>query len=277
MDEKNRGIYALVGNLYLWLLIFVLGMVIFTFTDLPIAKAVYHFNDTYGKIFEILGVVPTSLAGIFFAISNLKTLRIAHNRRLAVLVSGLAIFLFVGFNLLSIFMLDRQWFLPMILIDIIFIRISIRANDYIVSHATTVELRKVMLVALFSTLVAVLGQTLIKYGFNRPRFFTLTDPDTQFTYWFVRHPIAHDSSFPSGHSAQAALTYVLVLFKRFLPKLRTKKWDIFLWSISFIVTGSTMLARMFLGAHYATDVWAGAFLTFFTISLSVRYVDRTYK
>ncbi len=266
-----------VRNSLLWIIIFVTGMVVFTFTDLPIAKAVYALNNPYGKFFEILGIVPTSLAGIFFSISNLKTLRIAYNRKLAVIVSFLSIFAFAGFNLLSLYYLDSRFCVPMVLVDIVIIRISVMANDYICSHATSVELRKIMLVALFSTLVAVLGQTIIKYGFNRPRFITLTNPDVQFTYWFVHHPIAHDSSFPSGHAAQAALTFVLVLFKRFLPKLRTRKWDIILYSIAIFVTVSTMFARMLLGLHYASDVWAGCFLTLFTISASVRYVDKLYN
>ena len=134
-----------------------------------------------------------------------------------------------------------------------------------------------MIIALVSALVAVAGQTIIKMAFNRPRFISLTDPDTQFTYWFVRHPIAHDSSFQSGHAAQAALSFILVFIKRFLPKLRSRKWDLALWVIAIFITVSTMISRLLLGVHYATDVWAGCFLTLFTISLTNWYVEKTYK
>ena len=34
---------------------------------------------------------------------------------------------------------------------------------------------------------------------------------------------------------------------------------------------------MLLGVHYATDVWAGCFLTLLTISLSNWYVEKTYN
>ena len=130
-----------------------------------------------------------------------------------------------------------------------------------------------MLIALIA---AVMGQTVIKFGFNRPRFRTLTDPDAQFTYWFVHHPFILDSSFPSGHAAQSALAFLLLYLKRFIPKLRTRKWDAVLGGIAVFVTVSTMLSRMFLGAHYATDVWAGCFLTLGTISVANRCVENSY-
>ena len=217
------------------------------------------------------------MAGIFFTISNFLTLRVAKKRLLSILVGWLALIVFVGFNLLSVAMLNSRWLLLIMVFDVSFVAFSMWANRYICSYARVVELRKVMMIGLSATLVAVLGQTIIKYGFNRPRFITLTDPDAQFTYWFVRHPIAHDSSFPSGHAAQSALSFILVFLKRFIPRLRSKKWDVTLWSLAIFITGSTMISRMMLGVHYATDVWAGCFLTLLTISVTNWYVERTYK
>ena len=277
MGDNKSTSRSMVWNSFLWVVVFIVGMVIFTFYDLPIAKKVYLLNESYGRFFEIIGLITTPMAGIFFAISNFLTLRVARKRILSIILSWLALIVFVGFNLLSVAMLNIHWLGEVFLFDLLFIRFSMWANRQICSSARVVELRKVMLVGLIACLAAVLGQTLIKYFFNRPRFITLTDPDTQFTYWFVRHPIAHDSSFPSGHAAQAALSFILVLIKRFIPYLRTRKWDIVMWSTAIFITLSTMISRMFLGVHYATDVWAGCFLTLFTISFSVMYVDRNYK
>ncbi|SCZ77491.1 phosphatase PAP2 family protein [Pseudobutyrivibrio xylanivorans] len=277
MGEQKSGIKAVVWNSLLWIIVFAVGMLIFTFYDLPIAKEVYSIDSAYGRFFEIIGLITTPMAGIFFAISNFLTLRVARKRILSIILGWLALIVFVGFNLLSVGMLNSRWLGVIFLCDLLFIRFSMLANRYICSHAQVVELRKVMMVGLVATLVAVLGQTIIKYGFNRPRFITLTDPDTQFTYWFVHHPIAHDSSFPSGHAAQSALSFMLVFLKKFLPKLRTPKWDIALWAVAIFITLSTMISRMLLGVHYATDVWAGCFLTLFTISLTNWYVEKTYK
>ena len=267
----------LVRKPLVWIFIFVIGMLIFTFLDLPIAKAVYRIDSTYGRIFEIVGLFTTPMAGIFFAISNFYTIRLAKKRIISFILGWLALILFIGINGLSIFILNEEWFANILMSYVLFIIFSRWAVRYICSYAQVVELRKVMIVGLSATLMAVLGQTLIKYCFNRPRFIWLTDPDTQFKYWFVHYPMAHDSSFPSGHAAQSALSFILVMFKRFVPIFRTRKWNIIMWTVAIFITGSTMISRMLLGVHYATDVWAGAFLTLFTISLSNWYVEKVYK
>ena len=56
MDDNKSNSRSIVWNSVLWILVFVVGMVIFTFYDLPIAKKVYLFNEAYGKIFEILSI-----------------------------------------------------------------------------------------------------------------------------------------------------------------------------------------------------------------------------
>ena len=277
MGENKSSIKRVVWNSALWIIVFVLGMSIFTFYDLPIAKAVYRFDSSYARFFEIVGLLTTPMAGIFFAISNFLTIRVAKKRVVSIILGWLSLIVFVGFNLLSVGMLNSRWLGVIFILDMLFIRFSMWANRYICSYAQVVELRKVMMVGLVATLVAVLGQTIIKYGFNRPRFITLTDPDSQFTYWYVHHPIAHDSSFPSGHAAQSALSFILVYLKKFVPKLRSKKWDVAFWVLAIFITGSTMISRMLLGVHYATDVWAGCFLTLFTISFTNWYVEKTYK
>ena len=259
-----------------WAVIFAALMAVFTFLDLPLAKALYHYSDLYGEIFQIVGIVPTCVAGVFFAVSNLCTRRIARRRILSAVLSVLSILFFTGFTLISVAHLDRGWLVPIAVFSVLFLLLSVLANRVICRKANLFELRKVMLIALIAALAAVMGQTVIKFGFNRPRFCTLSDPDTQFTYWFVHHPFAWDSSFPSGHASQSALVFLLLYLKRFIPKLRTKKWDVVLSVAAVFVTGSTMLSRMFLGMHYATDVWAGCFLTLGAISAANRYVENCY-
>lgn len=272
-----RVLEKLVYKPVLWIIVFVIGMVVFTFLDLPIAKAVYRIDSTYGRIFEIIGLFTTPMAGIFFAISNFYTIRLAKKRGVSIILGWLALIAFIGINGLSIYMLNKEWFARMITIYALFIVFSRWAVKYICSYSQVVELRKVMIVGLSAALVAVLGQTLIKYCFNRPRFIWLTDPEAQFNYWFVHYPIVHDSSFPSGHAAQSALSFLLVMFKRFVPQFRTRRWSIIMWTAAIFITVSTMISRMLLGVHYATDVWAGAFLTLFTISLSNWYVEKVYR
>ena len=58
-------------------------MSVLTVLDLPVARAIYHYSDVYGRIFEIAGVVPTCMMGAFFAVSNLATRHIARRKVLS--------------------------------------------------------------------------------------------------------------------------------------------------------------------------------------------------
>lgn len=98
-------------------------------------------------------------------------------------------------------------------------------------------------------LVAVLGAALLgfaaKLGFDRPR------PD------LVPHGVVvHTSSFPSGHAAGAAATYLTLgaLLARFQPHRRLKVYVI---TLAAAVTVAVGVSRVYLGVHWPTDVLAG--------------------
>jgi len=91
----------LVWKPQVWIVVFVIGMVVFTFLDLPIAKEVYRFDSAYGRVFEIVGLFTTPMVGIFFAISNFYTIRLAKKRLLSFVLGWLALIAFIGINGLS--------------------------------------------------------------------------------------------------------------------------------------------------------------------------------
>lgn len=88
----------------------------------------------------------------------------------------------------------------------------------------------------------------LKHFFFRPRPFleqavTLrVSPETTST-------LRHDSSFPSGHSANAFM--VAALFAR---RFRRKQFAL------YGLAAGVALSRIYLGVHYPSDVLAGAFL-----------------
>lgn len=103
----------------------------------------------------------------------------------------------------------------------------------------------VALLMLASVAGGLLGSHLLKEGFERPR------PDV------VPHRVEVSSaSFPSGHSMQAAATYLTLgaILARVQKRRRLKAYILALAAFLTLLVG---FSRVYLGVHYPTDVLAG--------------------
>lgn len=102
--------------------------------------------------------------------------------------------------------------------------------------------------ALFTAAALTSGwllSSLLKLGFDRPR------PD------LVPHgSIVYTTSFPSGHSMMAAVTYLTlaIMLARVHPHYRLKAY---LLLIAILLTVLVGISRVYLGVHWPSDVLAG--------------------
>jgi undecaprenyl-diphosphatase len=105
--------------------------------------------------------------------------------------------------------------------------------------------RSTMVFLVVAVAGGMLATSLIKAGFDRPR------PD------LVPHGMhVVTASFPSGHSMQAAVTYLTLAV---LSARVQSRWviKVYLIALAALLTVAVGISRVYLGVHWPTDVVAG--------------------
>ena len=116
---------------------------------------------------------------------------------------------------------------------------------------------------------------LLKYFWGRVRFRDLLAAGSydEFTNWFVVNGATGDKSFPSGHTASAAVSYLLMLVPFVKNKYGAKKYTPVLFFVPFVYTSVVAFTRLVMGAHYLTDVTVGGIITFTLVIVSIALLD----
>jgi undecaprenyl-diphosphatase len=102
-----------------------------------------------------------------------------------------------------------------------------------------------MLLMVMAVVSGVLVSTVLKSSFDRPR------PE-----WGSALTATFTSSFPSGHSMLSAVVY-LVLGSMLARMESRRALKIYFMVVAVLLTFLVGLSRIYLGAHYPTDVLAG--------------------
>ena len=261
------------------LLVISVLLVIFAFTDLQISNAIYNSNSSFGMIFEAIGEFPAAVIATFCTVSLMLT----RNKEKSVkynLRTGGYIILLLLFALMAAMLPVKYFNGPTVLITIIatlYIVISyIIAKKY--SSTNREELRNAAIVGVLTFVFVVITFNLVKMGWGRERYrhMIATGSFEGFSLWFTPQKLTTDNefmSFPSGHSANAAIMIWITLIPTFITSLREKKNWFIGFSLLWILV--VPISRIMVGAHFASDVTMGVTITLIIFAiLESRYIKK---
>ncbi len=83
-------------------------------------------------------------------------------------------------------------------------------------------------------------------------------------------------SFPSGHTASAAMLECLLFFPYYFPKMKKSK-KVFCFVLPFLYTGIVAFSRIYVGAHFTSDVLFGGSISFACFMLSFFLFEKFLK
>jgi len=296
LKEKKvfYGLYAFA------LVIFLAGLIVGSFKDLDISKALYDSNSVFGLIFASFGELPCwlliNIAGVslirIFSKEKKSVKKIAFIIIGALLICAATYFNYNSmgskWNGLSNYL---AWYYILILSLVIEGLMVLFAFKFINNDDKETVLKVIAIFAIACALELIIIY-ILKFIFLRPRYRLIYDGypgynvDVLFRNWyevgagfaktlFTDAPIEQFRSFPSGHTGDA--TTALLLF--YLPLLNKKTKDkeylkYIFFGFGLLWAMTVALSRIVYGAHYLSDVSFGGLMTiisaFFTISVITR-------
>jgi len=250
--------------------------------DYRIASLLLDRDSTWARFFEIVGELPGSL-GLLLSGLILYGARqrdgplqpwMAHGLALG-WVGGVAYAALIA--RLNYIRLDQpsgvpfEWRIAVIFVaGCLSILGVVTANRW--PRETWLRLKRPAQVLLLLAAVTISLTTLIKILCGRPRPSSVANLQA-FHYWYeIAGPAfsAGYKSFPSGHAAQAFTGLAYLLFAEPLGKSNLRGWAVLALTWGILVA----VSRVVLGAHYLSDVLAGAYLTIVLFSILSHLVYR---
>lgn len=240
-------------------------MIIFALMDLNISHAVYNPESKFGLLFEAIGEFPAALIATFCTISLMLTRNKEKSLKYNLGTVGYIVILFL-FSIMAAMLPVKYFNGPEILIPVLmvlYIGVSyIIAKKYAVTNKE--ELRRAAIVGVLAFVYVTIAFNSIKFLWGRERYRHMIEVGSfdGFSKWFIPQGFASGNefmSFPSGHSANAAIMIWITLIPTFVTSLKDKKN----WFISFAALWIVLVpvSRIVVGAHFASDVTMGVNIT----------------
>ncbi|MGN0314824.1 MAG: phosphatase PAP2 family protein [Fusicatenibacter sp.] len=223
----------------------------------------------WARVLEVVGEIPFTTLTIA-ACAILFRFRTKKNRVLNILCAVGAGVLFALFSVMGGFMtwnyltdnlgqISMTW---MVLIALVMAGVGVWIARAIPAKNRSKALRYAAVALLYFLLVIIIMNS-VKAVWGRMRFREMTDPIHEFTRWYQIVPRGgfnnSYASFPSGHSMNSAGVILLILLPPMIPALSGR--EKVLHTIVYVWCVVVGISRVFMGAHFASDVTVGVLLS----------------
>jgi membrane-associated phospholipid phosphatase len=252
--------------------------------DLSITSALYNPESGFAKLFQVAGVLPQfalivlspAMVGAFVLVQR-KAMERSHMWTLIFCTLVMTV------NVVGDAMNDVADHLPIPRVGIAFIFALLIALCVPLARPFAKKAEdtgyEFLVVALIGLCACFAGDVIIdslKVLWARRRFYTMTDPATQFTAWYVTAAGGAKSdeymSFPSGHAFASTLALWFALFPRFIPALR--KFTRLIFGLALLFALTTMVSRLVYGRHFLSDVTVGSAIALLCLAIARVSFDR---
>ena len=273
--NELRDTYSTKKCLLVLVCTFAVLMSVFAVFDLDISLSLVNMESHFGKFAEWSSEIPLD----FLAMMSFAVLFAGRSKKKTVWSILGAIICFIGtfeYGFFIFFFSVKYASVKLAIILGATLGLALGIGALIVAKKLLSlhreELIRVALIIVVAVLLQEVVVNVLKSVWNRPRMRDLTAPYTDFCAWYKpRTSALGGDSFPSGHTSKAAGAFFYVLLCDVFDKLKGKQ-------ACFIVVGLLWTAligigRIVLGAHFASDVTAGAFFMLLAFLIARVLVD----
>ena len=240
---------------------FAILLCIFAFTDLQISHSLYEPTNKMAVFLQAIGEIPAMLIALFSSMYLFKARKNKGSRGYYLSGIGYGVIILL-FAFIASFMLVHYLTVSKVLIPIFMLCFIVTC--YMISKSWSkyddARLRDIALVGLLSVVIVLITFNLIKLGWGRERYRHMISIGSfeGFSKWFTPQGIAKSDefmSFPSGHSANAALVIWFSLLPEYFASLKRKKIGVWILILLWMIL--VPMSRIMVGAHFASDVTVG--------------------
>lgn len=273
--KKTRNLIPIISSF----IILILLSFIFGKYDLQIFLKYGNIQSSFGLTMEILGelVAPLlfTLSGSIMFI-HYKSIKDTNIRNYKKFITFSLICIIVGLLYSAFVLTTRGLNIFVSICFIIFIGVFYAIMFSIFKKIDSDKLNFIFKIAITTIIyclavLVVINIFKIFWGRVRPRH--LVNDLTKFSPFYLPQGINGNRSFPSGHTSNATILYVITMFA---PVLKRKLSKILIYSFPVLWIIIMAYSRVICGAHFASDVLYGATISIITFYITKHYINNSF-